>query len=115
MLYARCAYCGYIVPLSCSGTFMPHMTVAVEITGNGATCPMCGPLPLIFTCPFMHTQYLYLPGVSAMPQQGYTYAAVVQAQPGASKETLDSGFGQVLEKVGAGIGKGAVEAFFGQH
>ena len=115
MLYARCAYCGYIVPLSCSGTFMPHMPVAVEITANGATCPMCGPLPPVFTCPFMHTQYLYLPGVSAMPQQGYTYAAVVQAQPGASKEQLNSGFGKAMGELGAGIGKGAVEALFGQH
>jgi hypothetical protein len=115
MLYARCAYCGYIAPLSCSGTFMPHPTTPVEATAMGATCPLCGPLPPVFTCPFFHTQYLYLPGISGMPQQGYTYAAVVQAQPGASKETLNSGFGKAMGELGAGIGKGAVEAFFGQH
>jgi hypothetical protein len=115
MLYARCAFCGYTAPLNCSGRFMPHPTTFVEATAMGPTCPMCGPLPPVFTCPFFHTQYLYLPGVSPMPQPGYTYAPVVEAQPGASEQTLDKGFGSVVGKLGEGIGKGAVEAMFGQH
>jgi hypothetical protein len=115
MLYARCAFCGYTAPLNCSGTFMPHPTALVEATAMGPTCPLCGPLPPVFTCPFFHTQYLYLPGVSPMPQPGYTYAPVVQAQPGASAQTLNKGFGEVLGELGAGIGRGAVEAMFGQH
>ena len=80
VLYARCAYCGYTAPLNCSGQFMPHPTMFVEATAMGPTCPMCGPLPPVFTCPFFHTQYLYLAGASPMPQQGYAYAAVVQAR-----------------------------------
>ena len=65
MLYARCAFCGYIAPLSCSGTFMPHPTTPVEATAMGATCPVCGPLPPVFTCPFFrHPVPLLLPGIS---------------------------------------------------
>jgi hypothetical protein len=115
MLYARCSFCGYTAPLTCSGQFMPHPTALVEATAMGPTCPMCGPLPPVFTCPFFHTQYLYLPGVSPMPQPGYTYAPVVQAPQGASEQTLNKGFGEIVGKLGAGIGKGAVEAMFGQH
>jgi hypothetical protein len=76
---------------------------------------MCGPLPPVFTCPFFHTQYLYLPGVSPTPQPGYTYAPVVEAQPGASEQTLSKGFGKVVGELGEGFGRGAVEAMFGQQ
>jgi hypothetical protein len=50
-----------------------------------------------------------------MLQPGYTYAPVVQAQAGASEQTLNKGFGAIMGELGAGIGKGAVEAMFGQH
>lgn len=117
MLYARCAYCGYTAPLNCSGRFMPHPTMLVSMTGMGPTCPACGPLPPIFTCPFMHTQYLYVPGASPMPQPGagYVYAPVVQAQPGASDHTLRKAFTEVMGKVAAEFGKGAAQAIFGQN
>jgi hypothetical protein len=114
VLYARCAYCGYTAPLNCSGQFMPHPTVLVSLTGMGPTCPMCGPLPPVFTCPFFHQQYLYIPGVSPTPQQGYTYAPVVQAQPGASPSSLKSQFRDLVGNLGEHIGKGAVDAMFGQ-
>ena len=115
MLYARCAYCGYTAPLNCSGQFMPHPTMLVEATAMGPTCPMCGPLPPVFTCPFFHTQYLYLAGASPMPQQGYAYAAVVQAPAGASENTLSKAFGEFFGHAGTEFGKGAVEAMFGAH
>lgn len=116
MHYARCAYCGYTAPLTCSGQFMPHATALISITGMGPACPACGPLPPIFTCPFMHTQYLYVPGASPMPQPrtGYVYAPVVQAQPGASEHTLRKAFTEVIGKVAAEFGKGAAQAIFGQ-
>ena len=110
MLYARCAFCGYTDALTCSGRFMPHMPTPVSLTTAGPTCPYCGPLPLVFTCPYMHTQYLYIPGFSSAPQQGYAYAPVVQAQPGASNKALDSAFGEF----GKGLGEGIVHAFLGQ-
>jgi hypothetical protein len=113
VLYARCAYCGYTAPLNCSGQFMPHPTAYVSLTTMGPTCPVCGPLPAVFTCPFFHTQYLYVPGVSPMPQQGYTYAPVVQAQPGASEQTLSKAFGNLIGNIGTEIGRGAAEAMFG--
>ena len=116
MLYARCAFCGYTAPLNCSGRFMPHPTVFVEMTAMGPTCPMCGPLPPIFTCPFFHTQYLYIPGASPMPQPGgATYAPVVQAQPGASERTLSAAFEKVVGNVATELGKGAAQALFGRH
>ncbi len=114
MLYARCAFCGYTAPLNCSGSFMPHPTMFVELTAMGPTCPQCGPLPPVFTCPFMHTQYLYIPGVSPMPQQGYTYAAVAQVQPGASEQSVKSAIVKALEPLAEKMGEGGVEAMFGQ-
>src|SRR5438093_12080462 len=114
VLYARCAFCGYTAALNCSGQFMPHPTMLVELTAMGPTCPACGPLPPVFTCPYMHTQYLYIPGVSGMPQQGYAYAAVAQVQPGASNQTIQKAIGHVLGEVGEKDGEGAVEARFGQ-
>jgi hypothetical protein len=59
----------------------------------------------------MHTQYLYIPGVSPMPQQGYAYAPVVHAQPGASNESLGTAFAKA---VGKAVGDGASAAMFGQ-
>jgi hypothetical protein len=47
-------------------------------------------------CPRGHAQYLYIPGFSPMPQQGYAYAPVVQAQPGASDQSLKKAFAQVI-------------------
>ncbi len=110
MLYARCAFCGYTAALSCSGSFMPHPTMLVELTAIGPTCPSCGPLPPAFMCPYGHAQYLYVPGVSPMPQQGYAYAPVVQAQPGASDQSLAKAF---VQAVGKAVGEGANEAMFG--
>jgi len=89
---------------------MPHPTMFVELTAMGPTCPQCGPLPPVFTCPYMHTQYLYIPGVSGAPQPGYSYAPVVQAQPGASNQTLNKAFAEF----GKGMGEGLVYAVFGQ-
>ena len=115
MLYARCAFCGYTAPLNCSGQFMPHPTMLVSLTNMGPTCPACGPLPPVFTCPYMHTQYLYIPGVSPMPQQGYAYAAVANVQPGASESSISKALGQVLEGVGETLGEGMARAMgFGQ-
>jgi hypothetical protein len=93
---------------------MPHPTMLVSLTQMGPTCPACGPLPPVFTCPYFHTQYLYIPGVSPMPEQGYTYAAVAQVQPGASNQTVQQAIGHVLGEVGERFGEGAVEAMFGQ-
>ncbi len=115
MLYARCAYCGYTAALNCSGSFMPHPTMLVSLTNMGPTCPMCGPLPPVFTCPNFHSQYLYVPGISPMPQQGATYAPVVQAQPGASSGSLKSAFADALGKAATEVGKGAAQAMFGQY
>ena len=113
MLYARCAFCGYTAPLNCSGNFMPHPAMPVSLTSMGPTCRMCGPLPPVFTCPFFHTQYLYVPGISPMPQHGYTYAPVVQARPGESGRNLDTKFHGVVADIVKDVGKGAVEAMFG--
>ena len=114
MLVARCAFCGYTAPLTCSGKFMPHMPMFVELTTAGPTCPACGPLPTIFTCPNWHTQYLYVPGVSPMPQQGYTYAAVAQVQPGASNQSIKDAIKEVVGHLGESIGEGAVDEMFGR-
>jgi hypothetical protein len=65
-------------------------------------------------CPYFHRQYLYVPGISPMPQQGYTYAPVVQAQPGASPASLKSAFSDFFGNIGTEIGKGAADAMFGQ-
>ena len=107
--------CGYIAPLTCSGRFMPHSTMLVSATAMGPTCPACGPLPPIFTCPYGFTQYLYLPGTSApMPQGGgYTYAPVVEAQPGTSEQSLSGMFGDAMGKIATEFGKGAAQAMFG--
>jgi hypothetical protein len=45
-----------------------------------------------------------------MPQQGYAYAPVVQAQPGASDHSLTKAF---VQAVGKAVGEGANEAMFG--
>jgi hypothetical protein len=110
MLYARCSTCGYTAALTCSGSFLPHPPVPVAPTGSGAACPRCGPLPPVFTCPFFHTQYLYLPGSSPAPQPGYSYAPVVQAPAGASPESVGKAF---AKSFGQGLGSGLADAFFG--
>jgi hypothetical protein len=66
-------------------------------------------------CPFFHRQYLYIPGVSPMPQRGYMYAPVVEAPPGASDVNLKSVFGDAMGKIATEIGKGAAAAMFGQY
>lgn len=114
MLVARCAFCGWTGPLGCAGKFMPHPPMYIELTTAGPTCPACGPWPNIFTCPFMHTQYLYVPGVSPMPQQGYSYAAVAQVQPGASNQTIMDAIKDVVGHAASSVGEGAVEGMFGQ-
>jgi len=86
----------------------------VSLTAMGPTCPACGPLPPVFTCPFMHTQYLYVPGVSPMPQQGYAYAPVAQVQPGASDATIQGKLGDVALEIGTKLGQGVVQGILGQ-
>jgi hypothetical protein len=113
VLVARCAFCGYTAPLNCSGQFMPHATMLVSLTAQGPTCPACGPLPPVFTCPYFHTQYLYIPGVSPMPQQGYAYAAVAQVQPGASNQSIQSALVKAVEPLAEKFGAGAMNAMFG--
>jgi hypothetical protein len=113
VLYARCAFCGYTAALNCSGQFMPHPTMLVSLTNMGPTCPQCGPLPPVFTCPLMHTQYLYIPGVSPMPQQGYAYAPVAQVQPGASESGIQEKLNNVAEGLGEKLGEGIVQGLFG--
>src|SRR4051794_16504452 len=115
---------------------MPHPTMLVDLTAMGPTYPMCGPLPPwlvplpavapisplggplppVFTCPYFHTQYLYIPGASPTPQPGagYVYAPVVNAAPGASAGSLDKAFGKFMTAIGSEVGKGAVQALFGQ-
>jgi len=85
----------------------------VELTAMGPTCPGCGPLPPVFTCPFMHTQYLYVPGYSQMPQQGYAYAPVAQVQAGASDQSVQSALGKVAGEIGKHLGEGVVQGMFG--
>jgi len=115
MPYARCAYCGYIALLTCSGQFMPHQPMLVQISAMGPACGYCGPLPPIYTCPFMHTQYLFLPGTSPMPQPGggASYAPVVQAPPGTSEKGLNKAFTEILGKMAGEFGKSAATQLFG--
>ena len=111
MLYVRCAFCGYMGPLLCGGQFMPHPPMPASLTPMGATCPACGPMPPAFRCACGYAQYLYIPGVSPMPQAGATYAPVVQAQPGASDQSLGQAFAKAM---GTALGEGASDAVFGQ-
>ena len=113
MLYARCAFCGSVIPLMCSGSFMPHPPVYVAASPMGAFCSMCGVLPPYFMCMTCGTQqYLVLPGTRppAMPAgMSQNLAAVVQASPGQSQGSISD----VLGKIAAGLGKGAMEGFMG--
>lgn len=117
MLYAGCSCCGAIVPLWCSGQFMPHMpTPAVRIP-NGVGCPVCGPLPPIFTCGFCWTrQMLFLPGATPMAQPAVAgapaanVAPVVEAQAGASKSDVSSLFGQFANGFAKQLGQEAASA-----
>jgi hypothetical protein len=94
--------------------FMPHPPMPISLTAMGPTCPACGPWPQVFTCPFGHTQYLYLPGLSPMPQQGYAYAPVAQVQPGASDQSIQKELGKVAVNLGGKLGEGIVQGIFGQ-
>ena len=49
-----------------------------------------------------------------MPQQGYTYAAVAQVQPGASEQSVKSAIVKALAPLAEKMGEGGVEAMFGQ-
>lgn len=116
MLYARCAFCGAIVPLWCSGQFMAHAPVPVAATPMGAACSMCGVLPPIFTCGFCwNRQFLLLPGAPppapAYPGATQSMAAVVQAPQNASDSVLRDAFTEFAGE----LGKGAAQALFGQQ
>jgi hypothetical protein len=119
MLYARCAFCGAIVPLWCSGRFMPHVPTPVNATQMGATCGYCGVLPPVFTCGFCWgQQLLVLPGMqppAAMPGAQQTYAPVVHAQQGASEGSLKKMFGALGEGFMNQAGKNMANAMFGQQ
>jgi hypothetical protein len=120
MLYARCGMCGGIAPLWCSGQFMPHVPAYVAATPTGAYCSVCGPMPSIFTCMACGTrQFLVLPGAPvpapAFPGASQNFAAVVQAEPGASTSTLNNAFGKFLSSAGAAVGEQAAQAMFGQQ
>jgi hypothetical protein len=115
VLYARCAFCGAIVPLWCSGQFMPHMPSPVAASPMGAYCSMCGVLSPVFTCGFCWgRQLLALPGAPtpapAVPGTSPQHAQVVHAKSGASDKVLNK-----LFEVGGEIGKEAVRAYFGQR
>ena len=114
MLYVRCAFCGYTAPLYCAGQFMPHPAMPAALTPMGATCPACGPMSPSFICPYGHAQYLYIPGVSPMPQQGYAYAPVAQVQPGASESGIQEQLNKAAEGFGEKLGEGIVQMVFGQ-
>ena len=114
MLYARCAYCGYTDALTCSGGFMAHLPTYVSLTPMGPTCPMCGPIPPVYMCPYGHPNSLYIPGASPTPQPGYAYAPVVQAQPGDSKASVGKTLEKLAEGIGSEVGKGIAQALFGQ-
>jgi len=120
MLYARCAFCGAIVPLWCSGRFMPHVPVPVAATQMGAFCSACGVLPPMFTCGFCWSQQLLvLPGAQppapAFAGAQQAYAPVVHAQQGASDVSLKKLFGKFAESFVSEAGKGAANAMFGQQ
>lgn len=119
MLYARCAYCGGIQPLWCSGLFMPHMPVPVAATPMGAACSACGVLPPVFTCGFCWgRQLLYLQGAPppapALPGANQAFAPVIHAPQGASEGTLKNGFNELMRGVGGELGKGLVQAVTGR-
>ena len=117
MLYARCGFCGTIVPLWCAGQFMGHRPVLVVGTPNGAYCSACGILPPIFMC--MHCgcrQYLMVQGApfpaAASIGPGQVVAAAVQASPQASEGTLKSGFKAMAQEAGRTFGQEGVQMLF---
>jgi hypothetical protein len=81
---------------------------------------MCGVLPPVFVCGFCGgQQLLVLPGAAppapAMPGANQAYAPVVQAQPNAPEHTLKGPLEKFAESFGTALGKGAVQAVFGQQ
>ena len=107
MLYVGCGFCRAIVPLWCSGQFMPHLPVLVVRGPMGVYCGMCGLLPPFFTCTFCWMrQMLFLPGIAVTPSamspgQNMTMAPVVQVQPG-TPENLVPNF---INELTAGFAK----------
>jgi hypothetical protein len=120
VLYARCAFCGGIVPLWCAGSFMPHAPVAVAATPMGAYCSMCGVLPPMFACGFCGSQqYLVLPGMTppapAVPGMGQSYAPVVHEQPNAPKNVLVDALEHAAKGFGEAMGTQTANAMWGQQ
>ena len=115
MIYARCGNCATVVPLWCSGQFMPHMPVQPAATPHGAYCSVCGVLPPVFTCGRCWCrQYLMLEGAAlpAMPAggPGQSVASAVVAPEGAAPSTLRSMLDAFLKSAAAQAGTG-----FGQQ
>jgi hypothetical protein len=111
MLYARCFSCRMVVPLWCSGRFMPHMPQPVAATPMGACCPACGVLPPVFVCGFCWAQQiLVLPGTqpfaSPVPGQSQPMAYTVTAPPNAPEKKLLAEFAKSL---GEGLVKGIAQ------
>ena len=118
MLYAGCGRCGQIVPLMCSGRFPPHAAVYVAQTPMGAVCSMCGLLPPFFMCMNCGTQQLLvLPGgpapAPAFPGGYQTYAPVVQANAGASQQSVKQMFMKLATTGVGAFGEQAAQEIFG--
>jgi hypothetical protein len=115
MIYARCGNCTTVVPLWCSGQFMPHMPVAPVVTPHGAYCSMCGVLPPVFTCgycwcrQFLMIQGAQLPAMQVGP--GQSVAAAIEAPAGASENMLKKPFATFLENVASGVGTALGQRF----
>lgn len=116
MLYAGCSACRAIVPLVCTGQFMPHLPVPVGRNQTGFVCNMCGFVPPVLTCPNCWTQQvLFLPG--AMPAPAATpaggaqaVAPVVQAAPNAERSELSDAFGAFADSFAKELGAQAARA-----
>lgn len=109
MLYAGCCNCRQIVPLFCSGTFLPHFPMAVAATTFGPECGLCGPLTPVFTCSSCWvTQGLYLPGMTApqrVPGAGPFVAPVVHAHQGANSHDLGGQLTDVAREFASEFGQ----------
>jgi hypothetical protein len=114
VLYARCGNCGQIVPLWCSGQFMPHSPVPAVATPQGAYCSACGILPPIFMCGYCWCrQFLVVQGAQVPATQaigpGQSVASAVQAPAGASPGMLKDAFAEFLKKAAGEAGSGLGE------
>ena len=95
MLFVGCSRCRSIGPFMCAGTFAFHPPMPAEPSPSGPFCRMCGPMAPMFMCGVCGTrQGLFMPGMAAPPQQGFTgsqfVAPVVQAPQGASQGQVTS-------------------------